>query len=220
LQRSFPPGTALRLRSSTNNEDLPGFNGAGLYSSRTWDPQAPATAQKGSFADVMKDVWSSLWSFRAVEERTFHRIDHLTTAMGVLVHPSYDHDGAAGVAVTKNIYDPHAPGHYVNVQPTDDAVTSPEGGAIPEELLLRPDARTGAFEPQTLRHSNLVDPARADRAVLTPSQQQELGRVLDTIQQHFQRALSAQANRGFAMDVEFIVDDDRVRVLQARPWVD
>jgi len=138
----------------------------------------------------------------------------------VLVHPSYDHDGAAGVAVTKNIYDPHAPGHYVNVQPTDDAVTSPEGGAIPEELLLRPDARTGAFEPQTLRHSNLVDPARADRAVLTPSQQQELGRVLDTIQQHFQRALSAQANRGFAMDVEFIVDDDRVRVLQARPWVD
>ena len=224
LEASFPPGAALRLRSSTNTEDLPGFNGAGLYSSRTWNPQAPATAQKGSFADVMKDVWSSLWSFRAFEEREFHRIDHQTTAMGVLVHPSYDHDGAAGVAVTKNIYDPHAVAHYVNVQPTDDAVTSPEGGAVPEELLLRPDARTGRFEPQTLRHSNLVAAAGegrlGERAVLTPTQQQELGQTLDLIQSHFQRALGAQQERGFAMDVEFIVDDGRIRVLQARPWVD
>lgn len=238
LEASFPPGTALRLRSSTNNEDLPGFNGAGLYSSRTWDPAAPKSAQKGSFSDVMKDVWSSLWSFRAFEEREFHRIDHATTAMGVLVHPSYDHDGAAGVAVTKNIYDPHGVAHYVNVQPTDDAVTSPEGGAVPEELLLRPDARTGRFEPQTLRHSNLVDASRADRAVLTPAQQQELGQTLDVIQAHFerlafeakrqlgreapefQRAVGAQQDRGFAMDVEFIVDNDRIRVLQARPWVD
>jgi hypothetical protein len=108
----------------------------------------------------------------------------------------------------------------VNVQPTDDAVTSPEGGAVPEELLLRKDARTGGFDPQTLRQSNLVDATRADRAVLTPAQQQELGQTLDLIQTHFQRALGAQADRGFAMDVEFIVDNDRIRVLQARPWVD
>lgn len=35
LQERFPPGTSIRLRSSTNNEDLPGFSGAGLYDSFT-----------------------------------------------------------------------------------------------------------------------------------------------------------------------------------------
>ena len=110
LQQHLGSDVPLRLRSSTNNEDLAGFNGAGLCSSRTYDPRAAPTAQKSSFGDVMKDVWSSLWSFRAFEEREFHRVDHFQTAMGVLVHESYDNDGAAGVAVTKNIYDPHAPG--------------------------------------------------------------------------------------------------------------
>lgn len=218
VEKSFPPGTALRLRSSTNNEDLEGFNGAGLYSSRTWDPQAQTTTQKQSFGDVMKDVWSSLWSFRAVEERTFHRIDHFATAMGVLVHPSYDSDGAAGVAVTKNIYDKNWPGLYVNVQPTDDAVTSPEGGAVPEELLLRHDARSNSWAPQVLRKSNLV----ADDAagVLSLSQQQELAQQLEKIQAHFRGVYGAHGDVSFAMDVEFIVDHDRIRVLQARPWVD
>ena len=36
LQFSFPIGTSIRCRSSTNNEDLPGFSGAGLYDSFTY----------------------------------------------------------------------------------------------------------------------------------------------------------------------------------------
>ena len=215
VEAGFPPGTVLRLRSSTNNEDLPGFNGAGLYSSRTWDPSAPASSQHGSFAEVMKDVWSSLWSFRAFEEREFHRIDHFATAMGVLVHPSYGDGGAAGVAVTKNIYDERCPGLYVNVQPTDDAVTSPEGGAVPEELLLRHDARTGRYEPSTLRSSNL-----SEGPVLTRAQQDELASILEKIQRHFRAVLGARGDARFAMDVEFIIDHEHVRVVQARPWVD
>lgn len=225
---ALAPGRPLRLRSATNNEDLPGFNGAGLYSSRTWDPsaatstqppssQAPSS-QRGGFVDVMKDVWSSLWSFRAFEERSFHKIDHFTTAMGVLVHPSYDADSAAGVAVTKNIYDPSGgAGLYVNVQPKDDAVTSPEGGAVPEELLLRKDARTGAYVPQVLAHSNLTPTPGA--AVLSPQQTTELARLLETVTDHFRRVHQSK-DPGFALDVEFIVDRDRVRVVQARPWVD
>ncbi len=216
LQAHFGPDAALRLRSSTNNEDLAGFNGAGLYSSRTFEPKAAPTAQKSGFGDVMKDVWSSLWSFRAFEEREFHRVDHFHTAMGVLVHPSYDNEGAAGVAVTKNIYDPHAPGLYVNVQPHDDLVTSPEGGVVPEELLLRPDARTGGYVPQVLRQSSVAGGA----AVLSPEHTQQLASALDQIQQHFRGVYGAHGDAGFAMDVEFIVDNDRIRVLQARPWVD
>ena len=35
MHDAFPVGTAVRCRSSTNNEDLPGFSGAGLYTSKT-----------------------------------------------------------------------------------------------------------------------------------------------------------------------------------------
>ena len=31
LHMSFPEGTSFRCRSRTNNEDFPGFSGAGLY---------------------------------------------------------------------------------------------------------------------------------------------------------------------------------------------
>ena len=39
MHKAFPEGTSLRYRSSTNNEDLPGFNGAGLYDSKTQHPE-------------------------------------------------------------------------------------------------------------------------------------------------------------------------------------
>ncbi len=221
VEKSFPPGTVLRLRSSTNNEDLDGFNGAGLYASRTWDPSAPAEQrgpQKSSFGDVMKDVWSSLFSFRAVEERTFHKIDHAATAMGVLVHPSYgDKESIAGVAISKNIYDPKGGGFYVNVQPGDDGVTSPGKGARPEELLLRKDWRSGSFVAHTLQKSSQ---SNSSQPLLTPKQQQELASLLEKIETHFRGVYGKQADPAFAMDVEFVVDNDRIRVVQARPWVD
>ena len=92
MHESFPPGTPMRCRSSTNNEDLPGFNGAGLYDSYTHRPD------EGHIAKTIKQVWASLWTYRAFEERDFYRVDHLQTAMGVLVHPNYDDELANGVA--------------------------------------------------------------------------------------------------------------------------
>ena len=38
MHATYPDGQSLRYRSSTNNEDLPGFNGAGLYDSKTQKP--------------------------------------------------------------------------------------------------------------------------------------------------------------------------------------
>ena len=65
LQESFPEGTSIRCRSSTNNEDLPGFSGAGLYDSRTQHPH------EGHMAKCIKQVYASLWNFRAFAEREF-----------------------------------------------------------------------------------------------------------------------------------------------------
>ena len=85
MNESFPDGINRRYRSSTNNEDLPGFSGAGLYDSKSQKP----SEDEDDLAKSLKEVYASLWNFRAFTERDFHRIDHLEAAMGVLVHPSY-----------------------------------------------------------------------------------------------------------------------------------
>ena len=86
MNESFAEDINRRYRSSTNNEDLPGFNGAGLYDSKS---QKPDEDVDDGLDKSLKEVYASLWNFRAFTEREFHRIDHLEAAMGVLVHPSY-----------------------------------------------------------------------------------------------------------------------------------
>jgi len=63
----LPFRQSLRCRSSTNNEDLPGFNGACLYRSTTHHPD------EGPLIKSVKKVWASLWNDVAVEEREFWR---------------------------------------------------------------------------------------------------------------------------------------------------
>ena len=72
MNEGFPEGINRRYRSSTNNEDLPGFNGAGLYDSKSQKP----SEDEEDLAKSPKEVYASLWNFRAFTEREFHRIDH------------------------------------------------------------------------------------------------------------------------------------------------
>ena len=74
------PSDAAPARITRN---LRGFSGAGLYDSFTHHPD------EGHLSKSIKQVFASLWNFRAFEARDFYRIDHLTTAMGVLVHPNF-----------------------------------------------------------------------------------------------------------------------------------
>ncbi|WP_221896243.1 PEP/pyruvate-binding domain-containing protein [Bathymodiolus japonicus methanotrophic gill symbiont] len=54
----------LRVRSSTNNEDLQGFSGAGLYGSFTHKPK------EGKLIKSIKEVWAGLWTLTHL--RHFH----------------------------------------------------------------------------------------------------------------------------------------------------
>jgi len=223
---------SIRLRSSTNNEDLEGFNGAGLYESNTHHPD------EGMIAESVKKVWASLWTARAFEERRFYRIDHFKTYMGVLAHLSYGDEQVNGVAVTKNIYDRNWEGYYVNAQYGEISVTNPEPiitadgevGAIPDEFLLsRLVASDDDYQwiQQYIRHSNVEvvygAPVPTEH-VLTEDEVTQLRQAMQAIQQHFK--VIYDGDEHFAMDIEFKITatDDGSRghleIKQARPWID
>ena len=216
IYKRYPKGTPLRCRSSTNNEDMEGFNGAGLYESFTH------RADEGHIIKSMKQVWSSLWTYRAFEEREFYRVDHFKVYMGVLVHPNYDGEQANGVGITRNIFDPRWLGFYVNVQVGEDLITNPEEESIPEEFLVSvmtggPQDQAYSLEIQYARRSNKVP---KDETVLTRQQAVELARNMRTIHRHFRDLYGKQYDDEFAMDIEFKIDaNGQLVIKQARPWV-
>ena len=213
LHEQFDPNTSLRCRSSTNNEDLPEFNGAGLYDSYTHHPH------EGHMAKSMKQVWASLWTYRAYEERDFYRIDHFTTAMGVLVHPNYSDEQVNGVAITKNIYDAEWLGYYVNAQLGEDLITNPETSSIPEEFLAADLLGEERYEIQYIRFSNAIP---MGEHLLTKAQIFQLADMMGLIQNHFRVLYDIPwFDQTFAMDIEFkITAQGNLAIKQARPWID
>ena len=207
MHATYPDGQSLRYRSSTNNEDLPGFNGAGLYDSKT---QHPEETEEDGIAKSLKQVYASLWNFRAFIERDFNRIDHLAAAMGVLVHPNYSDELANGVAVS---FDPvrGQEGFYVNTQVGEDLVTNPEAHSMPEEILL------DEYGYRILATSNQAPPGQL---LMSDDQMEQLYDRLTVVHEKFEELYSPAPGERFAMEIEFkITSDDILAVKQARPWV-
>ena len=209
MHGNYPDGQSLRYRSSTNNEDLPNFNGAGLYDSKTQDPDE--TVADGIDKSI-KAVWASLWNHRAFLERDFHRVDHTTVAMGVLVHPNYSDEQVNGVAVSFDPVTSRDGYYYVNTQLGEDLVTNPEALSLPEELLLDP-----AGSATVLARSNL---APANKLFMTDAQMLQLRNSLKTIHDHFKTLYNPAQGDDFAMEIEFkITAQNKLAIKQARPWV-
>ena len=209
MHATFPEGTSLRYRSSTNNEDLPGFNGAGLYDSKT---QHPEETEEDGISKSLKQVFASLWTFRAFTEREFHRIDHLAAAMGVLVHPNYSDELANGVAVSFDLTGGGDEYYYINTQLGEDLVTNPDAHSVPEEIRLD---RDGTYN--VLATSNQVPPGQL---LMSNDQVGQLGRHLEVIHAHFESLYNPAADEPFAMEIEFkITSENILAIKQARPWV-
>jgi hypothetical protein len=77
-------------------EDVEGFNGAGLYTSYTGylrpEAQADPDDRDNTIESAIQKAWASYWSFEAFEERRAEQIDHLSGAMGLVVHARFDDD--------------------------------------------------------------------------------------------------------------------------------
>ena len=209
MHAGFPAGTSLRYRSSTNNEDLPGFSGAGLYDSKT---QHPDETEEDGIAKSLKQVYASLWNFRAFTEREFYRVDHLAATMGVLVHPNYSDELANGVAVSFDPIRMRYGNYYVNSQLGEDLVTNPDAHSAPEEILLHQGG-----EYTVLVTSNQM---QRGQLLMSDAQMDQLRRHLELVHDEFAELYGVEADEPFAMEIEFkITSDDILSIKQARPWV-
>ena len=209
LQNSLPDGTPLRCRSSTNNEDLPGFSGAGLYDSFTHRPD------EGHLSESIKQVYASLWNYRAFEAREFYRIDHFTTAIGVLVHPNFEDELANGVAVTDDVVYQTEGNYYLNTQVGENLVTNPEEQSVPEEILL------DWWDNKNYRVVSTSNRTVEGKRILTDEYLRELNLYLGTIHNKFNRLYTATSqSKDFAMEIEFkVTKGGKISIKQARPWV-
>jgi len=211
------PVTRFRFRSSTNAEDVNGFNGAGLYTSKSGDPNDA----EDTVAAAMGRVWASVWTYKAYDERQYYGIDHLKIGMALLCHRSFPDEEANGVAITANIFDTTGmePGFYVNVQDGEESVVLPDAGVTTDQFVYYYD-----FPGQPivyLAHSNLIPDGTT---VLTTQQVYELGVGLSKIHAYFFEVYgSIEVGSFYGMDIEFKFDDDdtgeeQLYIKQARPY--
>ena len=210
--------TSYRFRSSTNAEDLEGFNGAGLYSSYSGKlNHVKKTPQR-----AIKKVWASLWNYRAYEERDYFKINHLSAAMGILVHRSFPDEDANGVVITKNIFNRNN-GFVVNVQFKEISVVNPDPGIINDQIIIYTFSTNN--KKYTLEYntfSNAVTDISGN--VMTDEELYELADYLTIINTYFySRVYDCNCDYAdFGLDIEFKVDSTidfrRIYIKQARPY--
>jgi len=199
------PGAArVRLRSSTNAEDLAGFSGAGLYHSARVDPQSRDDVERG-----LREVWASVWSYEAFVERDYWAIDHKKVAMAILVQESIDDDDVNGVAITGNPFYEGRPAVYINAQARGGSVTGAAGGEVPEQILVYTYERPRGVE-------RISNSSRARSPLLSQAEAIAFANQLETIHAEFVDEAVGSAR---AVDVEFLIRKNRqIVIVQARPY--
>jgi hypothetical protein len=211
---------AIRFRSSTNVEDLPDFNGAGLYTSNTGVLDDP----KNTIDKAIKKTWASIWLFDAYEERQYFKINQHTVAMGILAHRAFtgtDRGDVDGVAITRNIYNPNLPGITVNVQGYGVNVRIPPSGFLSDQFIFHNLSTDPYTNPsiEYLSHSNIMGGV----SVLSNDQIVLLVKYLWVIKSYYYFTFNSGSAAGytpFAMDVEFKFEGNPSKLYfrQARPY--
>jgi hypothetical protein len=205
------PGVPLRFRSSSNTEDLAGFNGAGLYTSVGLDPDEVP----GKVEDAIRTVWASLYTTRAYDERTYYNVEQSAVTMGVLVHPAFESERVNGVAVSRDVLDPtRGDRYYINAQVGEALVTNPAPGISSDQFTYA----SGGWQPLVQHSHSSFSP---DTPVMSLPEVEFLSCNLRRIHDHFRGVLDPeQESSWFAIDIEFkLMGPERALVIkQARPY--
>nr|PZN18074.1 MAG: hypothetical protein DIU78_23425 [Pseudomonadota bacterium] len=187
---------------------LPWSQGRGLYQ------PGPRKYGVGLPSSRIRDVWASVWLFRAFEERAFWNIDSRAVRMAVAVNRAIDDEAANGVLITQNLLDPNVPGYYVNVQLGEIEVANPAGGAVPEIFAIVPGL-PGTTEIVRERFSSLSP----DAPLLSDAEIEALYAAAERVQTHFAE-LYERSPANLALDIEFKFygPERRLLIKQVRPY--
>jgi pyruvate, water dikinase len=210
---------SFRFRSSSNAEDLPGFNGAGLYAS--YSGKLNDTAKP--IAQAIKKVWASVWSEAAFWEREYFNINQSSVLMAVLVHQGFPDEESNGVAITKNLLRDDFPGYTINAQYGEVSVVAPPAGVICDQFLIIPSdyfiGEEGKTYAQYITKSSM---AKDNSTVLNPKQVQQLYDALTTVKDYFYNIAARTGKAGsydnFGLDLEFKFKGDKLILKQVRPF--
>lgn len=223
---------SVKVRSSANAEDIPGFDGAGLYESfrarfdedtdeechhEIDDDDGSLNLRPRTFDCVIKGVYASLWNKRAVEERTFSRVDHETAGMGLAIVQRYeekDDIAANSVAVTRVLNSSGVFGYTFGNQAENNVVTNPAPGTHSESVIAGfiPGAPP-SFTVTRFAKPEPTEPALT-RTVMTEEQMLEMLDITQAVELAYCRAnpdyypgncanVTLDIDKPTALDMEF-----------------
>jgi hypothetical protein len=205
-------GKGLFVRSSSNVEDLPNFNGAGLYDT------VPNVKDDEKLLEAVKTVWASLWNFEAYEARERAEIDHSKAFMAVLVQEGVNAD-SAGVMITTDPFNSDNRGAIYISAKRGLGIKVVEGKKIAEQILFLPRANSVRILTRSEEDSLLTFdeqggvkevPISGERAVLTDEVVKKLARAASQIKGVF---------KGKEQDIEWVYMRGQVYIVQSRPYV-
>ncbi|MDP9954817.1 hypothetical protein J2X97_000454 [Epilithonimonas hungarica] len=206
----------FRFRSSTNAEDMEGFNGAGLYDSKT----AVIGDSVKTVEKAILDVWSSFWNFRAFQERDLFGINHESCAMGVLVHRSFPDEKANGVLITRNMYRDRYAGITVNVQLGEESVVKPKPNVTCDEFYGHNFNGFGSFVVDYRSTSSL----NHGKPILNETEIKKLFDLSPTLERKLNNLWQKRkmVKRTYPLDIEFkyLGDKKQLYIKQARAYMD
>jgi rifampicin phosphotransferase len=210
------PGKGVFARSSTNSEDLPNFNGAGLYTSM------PNLRSDEQVIEGIKSVWASVWNFEAYEARERAGIDHAQIFMAVLIQEGINSE-SSGVMITADPFnrevDPiKKDAIYISAK-RGLGMKVVEGQRIAEQVMFIPVANAVQVLTRSEEDSLLTFderggikeiPISGERVVLTD----EVIRRLAAAAAHIKRIF-----HGKDQDIEWAYMKGQVYIVQARPFI-
>ena len=206
-------GKGVFVRSSTNSEDLPGFNGAGLYDT------VPNVVGKKNLGEAVKTVWASVWTLRAVEEREAFGIDHKQVYAGVLVQIGINAT-AAGVLVSANLFDPTATNSFTINAKFGLGMKVVDGVKVPEQIVFNADNDgtkiiSRSDDPTMLIFDDAGGikevPAPEGQVILTEERAKRLVEQVEKFMPLFRTHLP--------LDCEWVLEGEKMWIVQSRPFV-
>ena len=206
------PGKGVFARSSTNSEDLPNFNGAGLYTS------VPNARTDEQVVEAIKTVWASVWNFEAYEARERAGIPHTEIFMAVLIQEGINSE-SSGVMITANPYDREDKNAIYISAKRGLGIKVVEGQKIAEQVVYRPRALAVQVLTRSEEDSLLTFdekggvkeiPIGGERVVLSDAVIRRLAAAAIAIKKVF---------GGKDQDIEWAYMKGQIYIVQSRPFI-